>query len=222
MTVEEAIRTIIKLNGSEILDSPSQFQSMIMDYSRECKKDVQLFCLSCQKGLLTYGQRMILQENEEVLIEIATKAKEMLQRDAFMAEDYAAECVNMLLVGLGYSIVTNWKSAQTQTVFPDKNMSSPKRQTYKPNSDVRLSESERIDSDNKVIKNLKDQVRNGDVNAVLSLGNRYYRGIGVKKDLIIAESYFRLVLSMGNDEAINEAKILLNRIMIERQIDFFM
>jgi len=221
MTVEEAIRTIINLHGLKTLDSPNQFQSMIMDYSRDCKKDVQLFCLSCQKGLLTYGQRISLQDNHEVVTEIATKAKEMLQRDAFMAEEYAAECVNMLLVGLGYPIVTDWKSPQAQTVFPDSNTSNINRHTLNPKSNARLSESERIVFDKNLIINLKDRAKHGDVNAVLSLGNCYYRGIAVTKDLIIAESYFRRVLSMGNDDAIYEAKNLLNEIMIEQQTDYF-
>lgn len=216
MTVNEALKRIISQNGTEILGFPNKVQSMIMDYSGSHERDVQLFCLSCQKGLLLYGQRIIILNDPDEICNVAFKAKEMLQNDAFMDERYAIESVNILLGGLGKSIKISTDISKTHSADRSNNPSDSEK-IHADIYSIQLSSSNKIVFDESLIQDLMTQERNGSVSAMMSLGNCYFHGIAVTEDWIIAESYYRKALAFGDDNEKKEATNRINEIYNKRQ-----
>lgn len=219
MTVNKALKKIISQNGTEILGFPNKVQSMIMDYSSSHERDVQLFCLSCQKGLLIYGQRILILQDTNEISDIAIKAKEMLQKDAFMDERYAIESVNMLLSALGITVKISTDTSKTHSPDRLKNMSNSEilqADTYS----IHLSDNNEIVFDRSLIQDLMAQEKKGSVSAMMSLGNCYFHGIAVTEDWIIAESYYRKALVHGDDNEKKEAENRINEIYNKRQNGF--
>lgn len=211
MTVEKAIDNIIKEQGIEILNFPDRFQGLVMDYVGAQIREVQLFCLACQKGLLRYAIQLVSLTDRDASQEVALKAKAMLQNDAFMSEENAACCMNMLLNGLGFKfeIITdisgkNYKDKRERIIFSKK----PDFATY--DACISTGYTVRINSD--MIQDLRKASHNGDVRALLCLGDCYYHGIGVTEDWVIAETYYRKALELGNKKEKMEANRRLNEI----------
>lgn len=190
MLVEEAINTIICKEGVGILEFPNKVIAMIGDYSNSYQRDLQLFRLSCQNGLLNYGQKILQLNRAEDVANIAIKAKEMLQHDAFMDEVYAVKSVNMLLKGLG--IANEIKMSQKE--------------------DQGLNHTLEHD-----IQSLENLAGRGDVRALLDLGYNYLHGIGVTEDWMIAESYYRRAFTFGGGDEKDEALNCLIEIHNNRQ-----
>lgn len=211
MTVEEAISAIIKQHGIEILCFPNKVQSMIMDFANGYERDVQLFCYSCQKGLLRYAQKLVSMKKDVDIQDLALSAKDMLQHDAFMSEKYAVYTINMLLNGLGLTfrieLVTQEKGRYTEKNFLKKQS---------------LSKEKRVHIDEKLLGDLRESAQNGNADAFLSLGNCYFYGIGVIEDWFIAESYYRKAYKYGNRDEKEEANRKIIEIYNRRQIDIEM
>lgn len=220
MTVAEAINTIIKQHGVEILGFPNRVQAMIMDYAGNYEREVQLFCLPCQKGLLRYAQIIVHLENDTDIRDIALKAKVMLQNEAFMDEKYAIQSINMLLNGLGFTYEIVSDIHERGTIEEKRDKVTTIRQLDHKRYSVSLTVDNRIEIDGNLLQDLRESARKGNVNALLSLGNCYFHGIAVTEDWIIAESYYRKAKELGNNDEKKEATSRLNEIYNKRQLGF--
>lgn len=220
MTVAQAISAIIKEYGIDILNSPEKVQAMVMDSASECEQEKKLFCLLCQKGILTFAREMVLLKDKTQLEAVAMRAKAKLKDDAFISEEYARDSINMLLKGLGFSFE-----------IANEHMNEKKRQEER--GDKTILEGQRIEKeyrtllsydqktviDGASLRDLRKAARTGDVHALLLLGDCYYHGIGVRGDWMIAESFYTRAKESGDKEERREAKRKLNEIFNRRQTD---
>lgn len=221
MTVAKAISTIIEKCGEDILDSPEMVQAMVMDYASGHEREIQLFCLSCQKGILSFAHKMLLMKDETKIREVAMKAKAKLEYDAFMAEEHALYSVNMLLNGLGFSfeIISEYigEKKMQEGRGGSINLNQKREGCNGKENKTLLLYDKKNEVDENLLQNLRKLASAGDVDAALSLGNSYYYGIGVEKDWIIAETYYRKVKDFGNEEEKREAKRMLIEIFNRQQ-----
>lgn len=218
MTVNKALKKIIDQNGGKILESPDKVQSMIMDYTSSHDQDVQLFCLSCQKGLLRYGQKILITKDSSEIKDVAIKAKEMLQNNAFMDEYYAIKSVNLLLDGLGIPLVIN---SDTLEIYRFNQMESKtiSKKAQSGTYGIQISDN-RMVFDESLIRDLMVRERRGDVSAMILLGHCYFHGIAVTEDWFIAEYYYYKVLVHGDINERKEATNRINEIYNKRQNNF--
>ena len=119
--------------------------------------------------------------------------------------------MNMLLNGLGFKfeIIADisgkkCKDKREGIIINKK----PDFATY----DACISNEYTVHINSDMIQDLREASRNGDAGASLCLGDCYRHGVGVTEDWIIAETFYRKALELGNNKEKKEAGRRINEI----------
>ena len=203
MTVAQALNEIINNWGIEILNNPDRVQSMVMDLASNVPNDTRLFCIACRGGILNFARDVHVISDPNQAMVLAERAKENLKQNMYMAEENAILSINMILEGVGKSI-----SLSVNTV----------EAPYLIGSESNLPEESSMTSTTQ-IKQLLLSSQEGDLCAMIHLGECYQYGDTVKPNWRMAEYYYRKAIEFGqqcdNSDAsllVKEAKIKLNKL----------
>lgn len=210
MTVSQALNNIITNFGIDILKNTDRVQSMVMDLAGNISNDTRLFCIACRGDILNFARDIHAISDTNQAMVLAERAKENLKQNMFMAEESATLIVNMILEGVGKSI-----SLSVNTVDA----------TYLTDSGSNLPEDSSMTSTTQ-IKQLLLSSQEGDLCAMIHLGECYQYGDMVKPNWRMAEYYYRKAIESGqqcdNSDAsllVTEAKIKLNKLYNLHPVD---
>lgn len=105
VNVRQAIRITVKKHGIEILNTPQKFQAMVVDYVKDSDQDIKIFVKCCRKDVLSLAREIVSARDKSHIETIARKMKEILEKENFMAGEYAIDGTNIILQGLDVDFV---------------------------------------------------------------------------------------------------------------------
>lgn len=215
MNVEQAISSVIKSYGMEILSYKNRFQSMVRDYAAECDNELRLFNVCCQYGLLDIAQEIVAMKDERKIESVVKKAKIRLKKNAFMTEEHAVKGINMILQGIGisYKLIAD-SATDCKSQFYESNRGDSIQDRFDSEYITQISCNKKVKIDKKLFEDLRRDAENGDKNAMISVGDFYKNGIIVEQNWRMAEYYYRKAAELESEEARYKHIQLINENLI--------
>lgn len=185
MTVAQALSAIIEQFGIESFNHPDQIQSMVMDYTGSGNRETRLFSVACRKEILNLAQEMYASSDNRQSMGLAERAKSTLIAEFFMAEENAIICVNLILEGVGNEFRLTINQA-------NRNVTCNAAKTNNVNGTTSLNTSSisdilecKLSADRESFQKIQAAEREGDLNAMIRLGECYQYGETVNPNTMI-------------------------------------
>lgn len=119
LTLSSAIRTVVKINGIDIFNTPNRFISYIMDYVKGEEKNKKLLRIACTTTALQYVVQAVKSDTQKDIDFLLTKARITIENEVFFSEENARYIIQIIADGLGLSYTNDIKNSNSHYEIGD-------------------------------------------------------------------------------------------------------
>lgn len=236
ISIVEILKTIIQTKGKDILLNGDKVYSMIMDLTQGYDREKKLLKIASQNGIFKFAYNILNLENKEEIKVQINKYKYYLKENAFLSEENVSFIVNLVLEAISiecklcsddrYNLTESIVQDEKEGIIQNKDIKITKNFSVYSESNLchkKLSKEEYIQifykgkqlltygNEKEGIYWIKFASDAGINEATIYLGECYEIGRGIKKDLKIAEGFYRRAAVSGYHIAEFKLGVLLER-----------